>query len=66
MVLSRLPFWKRSKFVRELGSFLANPCLCRKEQATAGLFALRFTWTEAFDTAADVYHGVSAIAAYQI
>ncbi|KAJ4163721.1 hypothetical protein LMH87_005430 [Akanthomyces muscarius] len=28
-----------------------------KEQATAGVFALRFTWTEALDTAADVYHG---------
>ncbi|OAA56063.1 calcofluor white hypersensitive protein [Cordyceps fumosorosea ARSEF 2679] len=28
-----------------------------KEQATAGVFALRFTWTEALDTAADIYHG---------
>ncbi|KAM3489789.1 hypothetical protein MY3957_006907 [Beauveria namnaoensis] len=28
-----------------------------KEQATAGLFSLRFTLTEALDTAADIYHG---------
>ncbi|GJN71482.1 Cwh43p [Purpureocillium lilacinum] len=28
-----------------------------KDKATGGVFSLRFTWTEALDTAADVYHG---------
>ncbi|PHH62888.1 hypothetical protein CDD81_6606 [Ophiocordyceps australis] len=28
-----------------------------KDKATAGVFALRFTWSEALDTAAHVYHG---------
>ncbi|KID60815.1 calcofluor white hypersensitive protein, partial [Metarhizium hybridum] len=28
-----------------------------KEKATGGLYSLRFTWSEALDTAADVYHG---------
>lgn len=30
----------------------------RKDKATGGVFALRFTWSEALDTAAAVYHGV--------
>ncbi|KAG5995494.1 hypothetical protein E4U52_008222 [Claviceps spartinae] len=28
-----------------------------KEKATGGLYSVRFTWSEALDTAADVYHG---------
>ncbi|PHH89000.1 hypothetical protein CDD83_6777 [Cordyceps sp. RAO-2017] len=28
-----------------------------KDKVTGGVFALRFTWSEALDTAADVYHG---------
>ncbi|POR36968.1 Protein cwh43 [Tolypocladium paradoxum] len=28
-----------------------------KDKATGGVFSLRFTWTEALDTAANVYHG---------
>lgn len=30
----------------------------RKQLPLEGVFALRFTWTEALDTAANVYHGV--------
>lgn len=33
----------------------------RKELPLEGVFALRFTWTEALDTAANVYHGVRAL-----
>ena len=33
----------------------------RKELPLEGVFALRFTWTEALDTAANVYHGVCAL-----
>ncbi|KAF7555735.1 hypothetical protein G7046_g6478 [Stylonectria norvegica] len=28
-----------------------------KEKATGGVFAVRFTWSETFDIAADIYHG---------
>lgn len=35
-----------------------NP-LVRKEKAIGGAFAFRFTWSQALDIAADVYHGVS-------
>lgn len=31
----------------------------RKDTGSGGLYSLRFTWSEALDTAADVYHGVS-------
>ena len=33
----------------------------RKDKATGGVFAGRFTWSEALDTAADIYHGVSGL-----
>lgn len=32
----------------------------RKEVPLGGVLALRFTWGEALDTAASVYHGVRA------
>lgn len=31
----------------------------RKDKVTGGISSGRFTWSEVFDTFADVYHGVS-------